>query len=70
MVFEECRRVLLLGTFRYDGQSGICESCLQENKTYCDNGIIPSINLIMTYETSACPIGMERIEQVAEYYFG
>lgn len=24
----------------------------------------------MTYETSACPIGMERIEQVAEYYFG
>ena len=39
-------------------------------KTYCDNGIIPSINLIMTYETSACPIGMERIEQVAEYYFG
>lgn len=39
-------------------------------KTYCDNGIVPSINLIMTYETSACPIGMERIEQVAEYYFG
>lgn len=29
-----------------------------------------SINLIMTYETNDCPIGMERIEQMAEYYFG
>lgn len=47
----------------------VFEEC-RKIKTYCDNGIIPSINLIMTYETSACPIGMERIEQVAEYYFG
>ena len=31
-------------------------------KTYCDNGIIPSINLIMTYETSACPIGNDTFD--------
>ena len=33
-------------------------------------GIIPSINLIVTYETKDKPLSPEMIEKIVEYYFG
>jgi len=33
-------------------------------------GIIPSINLIVTYETKENPLSPEMIEKIVEYYFG
>ena len=41
----------------------------QEMKTYCENGIIPSINLITTYETNDHPLNIEYIESIIKTYF-
>ena len=38
-------------------------------QTYMSNGIIPSINLIITYETKANPLGYEKIKRVLDEYF-
>ena len=38
-------------------------------ETYADNGIIPSINLITTYETKDYPLSMKSIEKIVEEYF-
>lgn len=37
--------------------------------TYITGGIIPSINLITTYETKNTPLSMELVEKTIEYYF-
>ncbi len=38
-------------------------------KIYGDNGIIPSINLITTYETSKHPIDSAQVQRIVEEYF-
>ncbi len=37
--------------------------------TYGDYDIYPSMNLITTYETAACPINSEKVERVIREYF-
>ena len=39
-------------------------------KLYCENGIIPSINLITTYETQRYPLSVEKVEGIIQEYFG
>lgn len=39
-------------------------------QTYITNGIIPSIQLITTYETQKNPLGTEVIHKIIEHYFG
>ena len=39
-------------------------------KTYIENGIIPNIDLITTYETKEHPLDYETIEKVIKEYFG
>ena len=36
---------------------------------YCSNNIIPSINLITTYETRNAPLNIYQIESIIHYYF-
>ncbi len=36
---------------------------------YSENGIIPDINLITTYETREHPLGMDLIEKIISHYF-
>lgn len=38
-------------------------------KTYCYNGIFPSMQLITTYETSKCPISTDQVQQIITQYF-
>ena len=39
-------------------------------RTYITHGICPSVQLIMTYETQACPLSLEMIEKTIGFYFG
>ena len=39
-------------------------------KLYCQNGIIPSVNLIMTYETQKHPLSVAKVELMIQEYFG
>ncbi len=39
-------------------------------KRYCQNGIIPSVNLIMTYETKEHPLSVEKVDLIIHEYFG
>lgn len=41
----------------------------QKVKTYCDNGIVPSISLILTYETKEHPLGISEVEKMVKEYF-
>ena len=41
----------------------------QKMKRYCENGIIPSINLTATYETNDHPLNIEYIESIIKIYF-
>lgn len=36
---------------------------------YTSHGIIPSINLIVTYETKECPLNAELVQKTIEHYF-
>ena len=38
-------------------------------KIYCENGIIPSINLITTYETNDHPLNIDYIESIIKMYY-
>ena len=38
-------------------------------KLYCENGIIPSINLITTYETQRHPLSIEKVEKIIQDFF-
>lgn len=38
-------------------------------KLYCENGIIPSVNLITTFETKTHPLSIEKVEKVIQDYF-
>ena len=46
-----------------------CDTACNKLKTYCYNGIIPSMQLITTYETSKCPISTDQIQQIITQYF-
>ncbi|MBO5488691.1 MAG: hypothetical protein J5972_02160 [Eubacterium sp.] len=39
-------------------------------KRYSQNGIIPSINLIMTFETKEQPLSAEKVDFIIQEYFG
>lgn len=41
----------------------------QKMKIYCENGIIPSINLITTYETNDHPLNIDYIESIIKMYY-
>ena len=38
-------------------------------RLYCKNGIIPSLNLITTYETKRHPLSVEKVESIIQEYF-
>ena len=38
-------------------------------RLYCENNIIPSINLIDTYETKEYPLDIMHVENVIKEYF-
>ena len=46
-----------------------CDQSFNKLKQFCHHGIIPSINLITTYETKLHPINSEQIERIVSDYF-
>ena len=38
-------------------------------KIYCENGIIPSVNLILSYETQEHPFSINEVERIVKQYF-
>lgn len=46
-----------------------CDKAFNKLKIYALHGIIPSINLITTFETRQCPIDIESINKVIDEYF-
>ena len=51
-----------------DNPDYVNNSC-QKIKIYCDNGIIPTINLILTYETKDHPLSIDQVEKIVREYF-
>lgn len=47
-----------------------CNHACDKIRLYCENGILPSINLITTYETKQHPLSMENVERIIQEYFG
>lgn len=45
------------------------KNACEKIKLYSENGIIPSINLIMTFETKENPLNINEVEQIIERYF-
>ncbi|MGN0350719.1 MAG: ATPase [Roseburia sp.] len=50
-------------------QPSYCEHTYNKLKLYSSHGIIPSIHLITTYETSNHPLDSEKIQQIIQEYF-
>ena len=48
---------------------GYSQDAFEKMKRYNSNGIIPSVNLITTFETEACPLDESMIENLVQYYF-
>lgn len=46
-----------------------CDNAFKKMKIYSDHEIIPTINLITTYETQKKPLDSGRIQQIIETYF-
>lgn len=46
-----------------------CEKVSSKLQLYISNGIIPSIDLITTYETKENPLSPETVERIIEFYF-
>lgn len=49
--------------------SNYCKNACSKLQLYTSNGIVPSVHLIMTFETKENPLTAEMIESVIEYYF-
>ena len=49
--------------------SEYCRSMNSKLALYTAHGIIPTINLITTYETKDVPLSLEMVEKIVEYYF-
>lgn len=45
------------------------EKVFNKLKVYVNNGMIPSVNLILTYETRKNPLDIEIVEKTIEEYF-
>lgn len=48
---------------------GYCKNVYTKLQTYTSNGIIPTVHLIMTFETKKNPLSLDMIEGIIEYYF-
>lgn len=65
----------LTGEFFYWEHFGLMDDydyvnrACQKIKIYCDNGIIPSVNLILTYETKDHPLPIDQVEMLIKEYF-
>ena len=46
-----------------------CRNTCLKLQTYTSNGIIPTVHLIMTFETKEHPLSLDMIEGIIEYYF-
>lgn len=46
-----------------------CNKTIQKLQTYFSHGILPTMNLITTYETSDRPISAREIEEIVKKYF-
>ena len=63
------------GTFYYWEHFGMmddpnyCRNACLKMQTYTSNGIIPTVHLIMTFETREHPLSTDMIEGIVEYYF-
>lgn len=63
------------GSFYYWEHFGLmddadyCQNAMQKLNLYSKNGIVPSINLITTYETKEHPLSPEIVEKTIELYF-
>ena len=44
-------------------------SACKKIRLYCDNGIIPSIDLIATFETVDHPLDVEKVEKIIQEFF-
>ncbi len=50
-------------------QPSYASNAFSKLKLYAENGILPGIHLITTYETLEHPLSMEMVEKIIEYYF-
>lgn len=50
-------------------QPGYVANVFSKLRLYAENGILPGIHLITTYETQEHPLSTEMIEKIIEYYF-
>ncbi len=46
-----------------------CQKAASKLQVYCRNNIIPTVNLILTYETKEKPLDSELVENYIKYYF-
>lgn len=53
---------------RMDDVEYINHTC-QKLKLYCENGILPSVNLITTFETKEHLLSIEKVEKIIQEYF-
>lgn len=51
------------------GNPNYAHECCKKLQIYIDNGIIPTKNLITTYETKSSPLTVDEIKSVIEHYF-
>lgn len=49
--------------------SSYCRNVGSKLQLYCANGIVPSVNLITTYETKDIPLDAELVEELVRHYF-
>lgn len=52
-----------------DDPKYVSESVCRKIKLYSDNGIIPSVNMIFTFETKSHPLSIETVERIIREYF-
>lgn len=50
-------------------KSAYCDVACNKLKSYCYNGIYPTMQLITTYETGKAPIRSEQVQQIITQYF-
>lgn len=51
-----------------DNKDYISNACMKL-RTYCENGLIPSVDLILTYETKEHPLGTDEVQWIVNRYF-
>lgn len=51
------------------GNDAYCKQATSKLQLYCANGIIPSINLLITYETKEQPLDTGLVQDMIKHYF-